>query len=66
MNGWELAQRAADLRPGINVLFTSGYALDTLIANGRVLQGVTILMKPYRKADLAWRIRQVLNRDQGE
>jgi PAS domain S-box-containing protein len=66
MNGWELAQRAAELRPGINVLFTSGYALDTLIANGRALQGVTILMKPYRKADLAWRIRQVLTSDQGE
>ncbi len=60
MSGWDLAQRAAELRPGVRVLFTSGYALDTLIANGRMLQGVTILMKPYRKADLAWRVRQVL------
>ncbi len=61
MNGWDLAQRASEARPGIKVLFASGYALDTLIANGRALQGMTILMKPYRKAELAWRIRQVLS-----
>lgn len=60
MNGWDLAQRAGELRPGIKVLFTSGYALDTLLANGRVLQGVLILMKPYRKSDLASRVRQAL------
>jgi hypothetical protein len=41
-------------------LYTSSCALDTLLASGRVLHGVMILMKPYRKADLAWRIRQVL------
>jgi PAS domain S-box-containing protein len=61
MNGWDLAQRARALRPGIKVLFTSGYALDTLLANGRELHGVLILMKPYRKADLALRIRQALS-----
>jgi PAS domain S-box-containing protein len=61
VNGWDLAQRAAELRPEIKVLFTSGYALDTLIANGRVSHGVTILMKPYRKADMAWRVRQALS-----
>jgi PAS domain S-box-containing protein len=60
MNGWDLAQRVSELRPDIKVLFTSGYALDTLVSNGRVLQGLTILMKPYRKADLAWRVRQAL------
>jgi len=45
-------------------LFTSGYALDTLLANGRVSPGVMILMKPYRKADLAWRVRQALTGEQ--
>jgi CheY-like chemotaxis protein len=64
MNGWDLGQRATELRPGIRVLFTSGYALDTLVANSRVLQGVMILMKPYRKADLAWRVRQALTNEQ--
>jgi nitrogen-specific signal transduction histidine kinase len=60
MNGWDLSQRAIELRPGIKVLFTSGYALETLLANGRALNGVIMLMKPYRKADLALRIRQAL------
>jgi hypothetical protein len=43
------------------VLYTSGYALETLVANERSLKGVIILMKPYRKADLALRIRQALS-----
>ena len=60
LNGWDLAQRAVELRPDIKTLFTSGYALDTLVANGRALNGLTILMKPYRKSDLAWRIRQAI------
>ena len=64
MKGWDLGQHATELRPGIRVLFTSGYALDTLVANSRVLQGVMILMKPYRKADLAWRVRQALTNEQ--
>ena len=61
LNGWDLAQRASEIRPGIKVLYTSGYALETLVANERSLQGVIILMKPYRKADLALRIRQALS-----
>jgi PAS domain S-box-containing protein len=60
MSGWDLAQRASERRPDIKVLFASGYALDTLVANGRAIEGVMMLMKPYRKADLAWRIRQAL------
>lgn len=60
VNGWELAQRAREIAPNIRVLFTSGYPLDTLISNNRIAEGETLLMKPYRKADLAWRLRQVL------
>ncbi|MBI3438392.1 MAG: PAS domain S-box protein [Proteobacteria bacterium] len=64
MSGWDLARKANELCPGIKVLLTSGYALDTLIATGRALQGgEMILMKPYRKADLAWRVRQTLTSD---
>jgi PAS domain S-box-containing protein len=61
LNGWELAQQAKALRPEIRVLFTSGYALDTLITKGRLAEGVTMLVKPYRKADLAIRVRHVLS-----
>ena len=43
------------------MLLTSGYALETLAASGRLPAGVAILNKPYRKADLARRLREVPN-----
>ena len=57
----ELAAIAQRLRPGIAVLLTSGYALETLAANGRLPEGLAILNKPYRKAELAHRLHQVLS-----
>jgi len=42
------------------VLLTSGYALETLAANGHVRQGALILEKPYRKAELARLVREAL------
>jgi PAS domain S-box-containing protein len=61
INGWELAERAMKARPDLHVLLTSGYALETLAASGRLPAGMAILNKPYRKADLARRLREVLN-----
>jgi PAS domain S-box-containing protein len=60
MNGWELAEQAQKIRPGLKVLFTSGYALESLVARGRIQADVAILNKPYRKADLARLLRDVL------
>jgi PAS domain S-box-containing protein len=61
INGWELAQEARKIRPGLKVLLTSGYALDTLIASGRLSASMPILNKPYRRADLARSLREVLD-----
>jgi CheY-like chemotaxis protein len=61
MNGWELAERARQIRPGLKMLLTSGYALDTLVRQGRLQADVRILNKPYRKAELAERLRQTLD-----
>jgi PAS domain S-box-containing protein len=61
VNGWELAERAVKMRPDLHVLLTSGYALETLAASGRLPPGMAILNKPYRKADLASRLREVLS-----
>ncbi|KAA0071623.1 hypothetical protein CIW50_25705 [Tardiphaga sp. P9-11] len=47
-------------RPDLRVLLTSGYALETLTAHGRLRDGSVILAKPYRKAELAGRLREVL------
>jgi CheY-like chemotaxis protein len=53
LNGWELAERAREIRP-------SGYALETLAERGRLPPGAIILNKPYHKAELAKRLRQAL------
>jgi PAS domain S-box-containing protein len=60
LNGWDLARRASALRPQMRVLFTSGYALETLIARGRLDANASILNKPYRRADLAAQLRALL------
>ncbi len=61
ISGLELADKARALKPGIKVLLTSGYALETLLSRGR-LQGETVVLnKPYRKADLARRLREILD-----
>jgi PAS domain S-box-containing protein len=61
INGWDLAERARNLRPGLRVLLTSGYALETLAERGRLPPGAVILNKPYRKAELARRLREALS-----
>ncbi len=60
MNGAEVARAAEKLRPGLKVLFASGYSQEALVHQGRLDPGVTLLPKPYRKRDLAEAIRAVL------
>ncbi|MEX2200361.1 MAG: PAS domain S-box protein [Dongiaceae bacterium] len=61
VNGWELAQRAAELLPSMKVMFTSGYALEALSHTGRLPADAAFLNKPYRKSDLAQLVRHVLD-----
>jgi PAS domain S-box-containing protein len=60
MSGWELAEQARQIRPGLPVVFSSGYALETLVEQGRAQPHSIILTKPYRKAELASRLREAL------
>ncbi|WP_162917160.1 CHASE domain-containing protein [Dongia deserti] len=60
MNGVELAQAAKALRPGLRVLFTSGYTGNTLRSSDRIPDDAPFLSKPYRKHELAEKLRQVL------
>jgi PAS domain S-box-containing protein len=62
MNGRELAEDIAKRRPGVPVLFTSGYSEDAIVHQGRLDPGIALLNKPYRKADLARMIRESLPR----
>lgn len=63
MNGRELAQRARGLRPTLRVLYTSGYTENAVVHHGRLDPGVNLVSKPYRRAELAARVRAVLDRD---
>jgi len=63
MNGYELAQRATELRPNLRVLLSSGFTSKTLAHNGLARFAAHLLSKPYRKADLMQRIRLVLDEE---
>jgi CheY-like chemotaxis protein len=60
MSGWELADLARQIRPGLPVVFSSGHALETLVEQGRAHAHSIILTKPFRKAELAHRLREAL------
>jgi CheY-like chemotaxis protein len=57
----ELAERARTLRPGIKVLFTSGYSENAIVHHGRLDPGVHLITKPYKRDQLARRLRQLLD-----
>ncbi|VAW69184.1 Sensory box histidine kinase/response regulator [hydrothermal vent metagenome] len=61
INGYELAQQATELCENIKVLLTSGFTSKTITNSGLTHFASNILSKPYRKADLAKRIRLVLD-----
>jgi CheY-like chemotaxis protein len=58
VSGWELAERAQALKPGLRILLTSGYSLETL-ATQKPGSRLVVLNKPYRKADLAHRLKEL-------
>jgi PAS domain S-box-containing protein len=57
----DLAREAQRLRPGLPVLFTSGYTENAIVHQGRLDEGVQLLSKPYTREDLARRIRGLLH-----
>src|SRR5690606_34561446 len=61
MNGRELAEAAVALRPGLKVLYASGYAEAAIVHDGRLDDDVQLLSKPYRREDLARRMREILD-----
>jgi len=61
MNGRELAERALERRPGLRVLFTSGYDESAITTDGRLTDGMFLLKKPYQRKDMESKIIEVLN-----
>jgi PAS domain S-box-containing protein len=61
MNGRQLAEQAWSYRPDLKVLFTSGYTENAIVHHGRLDEGFHLLSKPYRRQDLAAKIRSVID-----
>ncbi len=64
LNGRELGKRAQALRPGLHVLYMTGYSRNAVVHQGRLDEGVDLLQKPVGQAQLATRIRAMLDRVQ--
>lgn len=61
MKGRQLADEGRRLRPDMKVLFTSGYTQNAIVHHGRLEEGIHLLSKPYRRNDLARKVREVLD-----
>jgi PAS domain S-box-containing protein len=61
MSGGELAAEARLHRPNLKVLFMSGYFEEALVRNRHLAPGARVLVKPFRRVDLATRVAEALN-----
>jgi PAS domain S-box-containing protein len=62
MNGRQVADAARLLRPGLKVLFITGYAENAAVGNGHLDPGMQVLTKPFNMEDLASRISGLIER----
>ncbi len=62
MNGKEVALGLGRLRPGLQVLYVSGYSDTGIVHDGRLDEGVMLLQKPFSPVDLLERVRDLLDR----
>lgn len=63
LDGPALAERTLQARPGIKILFTSGFADGKVLQRIDRVSGSALIAKPYRNEELALRIRQTLDED---
>ena len=62
INGYELAKQAKQLHPDIKILLTSGFTSKAIVKNEHKEFEAQLLSKPYRKADLAQKVRLILDK----
>lgn len=60
-NGWQAGVEIRRLKPGMKILFMSGYPADTLSSQGSSLGNEESILKPFNQFDLASKIRSMLD-----
>ena len=66
MTGRALADKASKMRPGLPILFTTGYTRNAIVHRGRLDADVHLLNKPFTQQDLVRKIRELLDAAQGD
>lgn len=61
MNGRQVADAARELRPGLRVLFITGYAANAVVGNGQLEPGMQVLTKPFEVDVLLARVAEMLS-----
>jgi CheY-like chemotaxis protein len=61
MTGAQVAAGAREMWPGLKVLFTTGYARNSIVHHGRLDKGVQLITKPFSFTELAAKVRDVLD-----
>jgi PAS domain S-box-containing protein len=61
INGRELGRRAHQIRPGLKILYMTGYSRNAVVHQGRLDEGVNLLEKPISQAKLALKVREILD-----
>jgi signal transduction histidine kinase/CheY-like chemotaxis protein len=56
LNGRQVAERARQLRPGLRILFVTGYAENAVLNHGHIERGMEVLTKPFAVDELARRV----------
>ncbi|WP_242122253.1 PAS domain-containing protein [Sphingomonas lacusdianchii] len=63
MNGRQVADAARALRPGLKVLFITGYAENAAVGNGHLEAGMELLTKPFTLEALSAKVGSMIKRD---
>jgi PAS domain S-box-containing protein len=61
MNGRQLADQAREMRPGLKILFITGYAESAAIADGFLQPGMEMITKPFDLGNLSRRVRAMVS-----